>query len=100
MKTATTKTELAGIEAKIQKLVEKKRALEKRAGDNIAKLADQAGLLDLDVTDEEVLAGFKSLAETFRKKVAKADTKPAGKDQSPDRGPEHDAAPAELRCAS
>ena len=88
MKTATTKTELAGIEAKIQKLVEKKRALEKRAGDNIAKLADQAGLLDLDVTDEEVLAGFKSLAETFRNKSAQAVVKPTGKDQSPDRRPD------------
>ena len=88
MTSTATKTELAGIEAKIQKLVEKKRALAKRAGDNIAKLATQAGLLDLDVTDEEVLAGFKTLAETFRKKGAKPDTKPAGKDQSPARRPD------------
>ena len=95
MNTSRAKLNVADIEAKIQKLVEKKRALEKKAGDNIAKLASQAGLLDLDLTDEEVLAGFKSLAETFRQKTAKSDRQ----DQSQARGTHHDAAAPEQRRA-
>ena len=96
---AINKTELAGIEAKIQKLVEKKRALEKKAGDNIAKLAGQSGLLDLEMTDEEVLAGFKSLAETFRQKSAQTSLKPAGTDQSPDLSAQYDGAQVGKRRA-
>ena len=95
MNTTKTKPNLADIEVKIQKLVEKKRALEKKAGDNIAKLASQAGLLDLDLTDEEVLAGFKTLAETFRKAATKSDSQ----DPPQARGAHHDPATPELRRA-
>ena len=59
-------SELAEIDAKIEKLRERKRALQKKASERLARLAFDAGLIDIEVSDEELSAGFKELAARFR----------------------------------
>ena len=65
------RSDMADIDAKIEKLRDRKRALQKKAGERIARLASDAGVLDLEISDADLLAGFKELAARFREKSQK-----------------------------
>jgi hypothetical protein len=61
----------AEIDAKIAKLQEKKRALKKKAGERVARIAFDAGLMEIEVSDEALLAELISVVERFRKSGTK-----------------------------
>ena len=67
MAEATMKrSEKAEIDAKIAKLRERKKVLEKKEGERFAKLAAEAGLMEIEITDDDLLAGLVELAARFQ----------------------------------
>lgn len=59
-------SELREIDERIEKLKGKRKELEKKAGERIARLAREAGLLELALKDDDLRDGFKDLAARFR----------------------------------
>ena len=56
---------MAGIDAKIEKLKERKKKIQLRASERFVRAAIEAGLLDLDISDEELLTAFRDVAGRF-----------------------------------
>ena len=57
---------LARLQAKLVKIEAQKLELERKHDERFLALIKQSGLYNLDVTAEEVLAGFNDLAGRFR----------------------------------
>jgi hypothetical protein len=67
MAEATMKrSEKAEIDAKIAKLRERKKVLEKKEGERFAKLAAEAGLMDIEISDDALRTGLEELAARFQ----------------------------------
>lgn len=54
------------IDAKIEALKAKREKLLDQRGRRYARLADQAGLIEIQVGDEDLLKAFREIAERFR----------------------------------
>lgn len=54
------------IEAKIAKLKDRKAAIEKKNGERMVRLVRDSGLLELGVTEGELLAALREVAGRFR----------------------------------
>ena len=63
---------MAGIDARIEKLKEKKKKMQLRASERFVRAAIEAGLLDLEIDDEDLLKAFRDVAERFRPRSAKS----------------------------
>jgi len=86
---------ITNIDAKIEKLREKKRSLQKKVTERVARLAIEAGLMDVDVSDDELRAGFKDLAARFQK----TPMEPVGEADATDHGVGTDQNPSEVAHA-
>ena len=60
------KTSLSEIDAQIEKLREKRRALLTKANERFARAAAKAGLAELEMSDSELDAAFEEIAARFR----------------------------------
>ncbi len=60
---------IADIEDQIRKLKDQIRRKQDNEAKRIAKLAEQAGLLDRDISEEELLKEFMALAQRFPEKA-------------------------------
>ena len=58
------------IDAKIRQLKEKREKLLEQRGKRLARIADQAGLLEVQISEEDLLKEFKEIAARFRAKKA------------------------------
>ena len=67
---------MAGIDAKIEKLKEKKKKMQLRASERFVRAAIDAGLLDIEIAEEDLLKAFRDVADRFRPRG----TKPAAAD--------------------
>jgi len=56
------------IDAKIQALKEKREKMLDQRGRRYARIADQAGLIEVQISDEDLLREFKGIADRFRAK--------------------------------
>ena len=63
---------IADIEAQIERLKERKRKLQAKAADRFAKAALDAGLIDIDIADDELKSAFDEMARRFRKSATAA----------------------------
>ena len=63
---------MAGIDARIEKLKEKKKKMQLRASERFVRAAIEAGLLDVEVDEEDLLKAFRDVAERFRRPAAKS----------------------------
>jgi hypothetical protein len=59
------------IDAKILELKQKREKMLEQRGRRYARIADQAGLLEIQISDEDLLKAFKEMAERFRARGAK-----------------------------
>jgi hypothetical protein len=84
MAEVSLKSELTDIDAKIEKLKERRKTLLKRAGERVARLATEAGLLDFDSSDDELRDGLAELAARRRG---------SSKSAAPQAGPTREARP-------
>lgn len=60
---------IADIEEQIKKLKDQIRRKQDNEAKRIAKIAEQAGLLERDISEEELLKEFSALAERFPEKA-------------------------------
>jgi len=60
-KHSTLAEQLAAEKAKIQAAKEKIDLLQKKEGERLASLASRAGLLEVDLSDKEILEAFEAL---------------------------------------
>lgn len=58
--------ELEDIDAKMKKLQDRRKAVLKKSGERVVKLAGEAGLLELSLSDADLLGVFKEAAGRFR----------------------------------
>ena len=63
---------MADIDAKIEKLKEKKKKMQLRASERFVRAAIEAGLLDVEVDEEDLLKAFRDVAERFRRPATKS----------------------------
>ena len=63
---------MAGIDARIEKLKEKRKKMQLRASERFVRATIEAGLLDIEIDDEELLMAFRDVAERFRPRSAKS----------------------------
>jgi TraC-like protein len=56
------------IDAKIRELKEKRERMLDQRGRRYARIADQAGLLEVQISDDDLLKEFKEIAARFRTK--------------------------------
>jgi phage shock protein A len=61
-----TKSSISEIDAQIDKLREKRRALLTKANERFARAAVKAGLAELEIPDSELDALFEEIAARFR----------------------------------
>ena len=73
---------MAGIDAKIEKLKEKKKKIQLRASERFVRAAIEAGLLDIEIAEEDLLKAFRDVAERFRPRGAKPAAADAHKTRS------------------
>ena len=59
-------TSMAGIDAKIEKLKEKKKKMQLKASERFVRAAIEAGLLDIEIDEDDLLQAFRDVAERFR----------------------------------
>jgi enoyl-CoA hydratase/carnithine racemase len=85
MKAQQIRAEQAELAGKISKLKERQKALGQKAREHMADLAAEAGLLDINVSDEDLMTGFKEMAARFRKADTNAVAKQTGGPVAPDR---------------
>ena len=62
---------MAGIDAKIEKLKEKKKKMQLRASERFVRAAIDTGLLDIEIAEEDLLKAFRDVADRFRPRGAK-----------------------------
>jgi len=79
---------MAGIDAKIEKLKERKKKIQLRASERFVRAAIEAGLLDIDISDEELLTEFRALAGRFQGPAQRPSASDAHKARSADNVPE------------
>jgi len=79
---------MAGIDAKIEKLKERKKKIQLRASERFVKAAIEAGLLDIDISDEELLTEFCELAGRFQRPAQKPSAGDAHKPRPSHKVPE------------
>ena len=79
---------MAGIDAKIEKLKERKKKIQLRASERFVRAAIEAGLLDIDITDEELLKEFCEVAGRFQRPAQKPSAADAHKSRSSHKVPE------------
>lgn len=60
---------IADIEVQIKKLKEQIRRRHEREARRVGKIADEAGLLERQITDEELVREFEQIAARFPKKA-------------------------------
>lgn len=60
---------IGDIEEQIKKLKEQIRRKQESQAKRFAKIAEQAGLLEREISDEELLREFQALAERFPQKT-------------------------------
>ncbi|MBA8862766.1 hypothetical protein FHW19_004517 [Ochrobactrum anthropi] len=60
---------VADIEKQIKKLKEQIRKRHEREARRVGKIADEAGLLEREISDEDLLKEFSAIAERFPKKA-------------------------------
>ena len=79
---------MAGIDAKIEKLKEKKKKMQLRASERFVRAAIEAGLLDIEIDEDDLLKAFREIVGRFRVNTAKSATtdshKPRSSHQIPD----------------
>ena len=79
---------MAGIDAKIEKLKEKKKKMQLRASERFARAAIEAGLLDIEIEEDDLLKAFRDIAGRFRGPASKSTStdshKPRSSHQIPD----------------
>ena len=73
---------MAGIDAKIEKLKEKKKKMQLRASERFVRAAIEAGLLDVEIDEDDLLKAFRDVAERFRPRSAKSAAADAHKARS------------------
>ncbi len=61
------KSSIAGIDAQIEKLRERRKQLIVKSAERFARAATKAGLAEMGLTDEEVDRLFEEMAARFRK---------------------------------
>jgi hypothetical protein len=61
------KSSIAGIDAQIEKLRERRKQLIVKSAERFARAATKAGLAEMGLTDEEVERLFEEMAARFRK---------------------------------
>ena len=62
---------MAGIDAKIEKLKEKKKKMQLKASERFVRVAIEAGLLDIGIDEDDLLKAFREMAGRFRGSSAK-----------------------------
>ena len=73
---------MAGIDAKIEKLKEKKKKMQLRASERFVRAAIEAGLLDIEIDKDDLLKAFRDLAGRFHVCTAKSNTTDTNKARS------------------
>ena len=63
---------MAGIDAKIEKLKEKKKKMQLRASERFVRAAIEAGLLDIEIDEDDLLKAFRDVAARFRGSASKS----------------------------
>ena len=63
---------MADIDAKIEKLKEKKKKMQLRASERFVRAAIEAGLLDIEIDEDALLQAFRDVAERFRRPAARS----------------------------
>ena len=64
-------TTLSDIDEQIEQLKAKRRNMVQQRAERFAKIAAQAGLAEVDISDDEALEAFKAIADRFRRPAAR-----------------------------
>ena len=67
------KSSFSEIDAQIEKLRERRKLLIVKAGERFARAATKAGLVEMEISDDQLDAIFEEIAARFRKKPKRAD---------------------------
>ena len=65
------RTTLSDIDEQIEQLKAKRRNMVQQRAERFAKIAAQAGLAEVEISDDEALEAFKALADRFRRPTAR-----------------------------
>src|SRR5215210_770645 len=65
------RTTLSDIDEQIEQLKAKRRHMVQQRAERFAKIAAQAGLAEVDISDDEALEAFKAIADRFRRPAAR-----------------------------
>ena len=65
------RTTLSDIDEQIEQLKAKRRNMVQQRAERFAKIAAQAGLAEVDISDDEALEAFKAIADRFRRPAAR-----------------------------
>ena len=66
------RTTLSDIDEQIEQLKAKRHHMVQQRAERFSKIAAQAGLAEVDITDNEALEAFKAIADRFRRPAARA----------------------------
>ena len=66
------RTTLSDIDEQIEQLKAKRRHMVQQRAERFARIAAQAGLAEVDISDDEALQAFKAIADRFRRPAARA----------------------------
>jgi len=64
------RTTLSDIDEQIEQLKAKRRNMVQQRAERFSKIAAQAGLAEVDISDDEALEAFKAIADRFRRPAA------------------------------
>jgi hypothetical protein len=65
------RTTLSDIDEQIEQLKAKRRHMVQQRAERFSKIAAQAGLAEVDISDDEALEAFKAIADRFRRPAAR-----------------------------
>ena len=65
------RTTLSDIDEQIEQLKAKRRNMVQQRAERFAKIAAQAGLAEVEISDDEALEAFKAIADRFRRPAAR-----------------------------
>ena len=66
------RTTLSDLDEQIEQLKAKRRHMVQQRAERFSKIAAQAGLAEVDISDDEALEAFKAIADRFRRPTARA----------------------------